>query len=310
MPYLSIRSYSVGRLTPSSSAVREMLPSVIASACWIACRSARVRTSLQIEQQLAVDAPRSSPRSSAVISGPSAMIIAVFTLFSSSRTLPGQEYASSAASRVFGEAALRPAVQRRRTCAASRAPARSAPPRRSRSGGTSIVTSPMRKYRSWRKRCSAISACRSRLVAQTTRTLTGISWRPPTRSITRFCRKRSSFACSDSGMSPISSRNSVPPSAISILPMRLLHRAGERALLVAEQLALEQLLGNRGAVDRDELAVLAAALRVHRAREQLLAGAALAQDQHRHVGRRDLLDHAAHLAASHRRWRSGLRTAR
>ena len=34
--------------------------------------------------------------------------------------------------------------------------------------------------------------------------------------------------------------------------MRLLDRAGERALLVAEQLALEQLLGNRRAVDRDE----------------------------------------------------------
>ena len=32
-----------------------------------------------------------------------------------------------------------------------------------------------------------------------------------------------------------------------------------------------------------------------RARDQLLAGAAFAEDQHRHVGRRDLLDHAAHL---------------
>ena len=42
-------------------------------------------------------------------------------------------------------------------------------------------------------------------------------------------------------------------------------------------------------------APLAAALRVHRARHQLLAGAALAEDQHRGIGRRDLLDHAAHL---------------
>ena len=55
-------------------------------------------------------------------------------------------------------------------------------------------------------------------VAHTMRTSTGISARPPMRSITRSCRKRSSFACSDSGRSPISSRNSVPPWAVSILP--------------------------------------------------------------------------------------------
>ena len=72
----------------------------------------------------------------------------------------------------------------------------------------------------------------------------------------------------------------MPPSACSTLPRRLLDRAGERALLVAEQLALEQLLGNGGAVDRDEIAVRARALRVDGAREQLLAGAALAQHQH------------------------------
>ena len=61
-------------------------------------------------------------------------------------------------------------------------------------------------------------------------------------------------------------------------------RAGERALLVAEQLRLEQRLGNRRAVDRDERAVGARAQRVQRAREQLLAGAALAFEQHRRVG--------------------------
>ena len=55
-------------------------------------------------------------------------------------------------------------------------------------------------------------------VAQTMRVSTGIALRPPIRSITRSCRKRSSLTCSGSGTSPISSRNSVPPCACSILP--------------------------------------------------------------------------------------------
>ena len=74
----------------------------------------------------------------------------------------------------------------------------------------------------------------------------------------------------------------------------LLDRAGERALLVAEQLALEQRLGQRAAVDLDERAVRALAEPVDRARDQLLAGAALAGDEHGGVARRDLLDRAPH----------------
>ncbi len=53
-------------------------------------------------------------------------------------------------------------------------------------------------------------------------------------------------------MSPISSRKSVPPSACSNLPVRSRDRAGERALHVPEQLALDQLGRDRGAVDLDE----------------------------------------------------------
>ena len=49
--------------------------------------------------------------------------------------------------------------------------------------------------------------------------------------------------------------------------------AGERALLVAEQLALEQRLGDRRAVDRDERERRARAELVDRLRDQLLAGA-------------------------------------
>ncbi len=62
-----------------------------------------------------------------------------------------------------------------------------------------------------------------------------------------------------------------------------LDRAGERAALVAEQFGLEQVLGDRRAIDGDELA-LAPALLVDRARQQFLAGAAGAEQHHRHIG--------------------------
>ena len=55
-----------------------------------------------------------------------------------------------------------------------------------------------------------------------------------------------------SGSSPISSRNSVPPSRDLERPACVAIGAGERAALVAEQLALEQRLGQRRAVDGDE----------------------------------------------------------
>ena len=56
----------------------------------------------------------------------------------------------------------------------------------------------------------------------------------------------------------------------------LLGRAGERALFVAEQLRLDQLLGNRRAVDLDEALAAAQAVAMDRARHELLADAALA----------------------------------
>ena len=74
-----------------------------------------------------------------------------------------------------------------------------------------------------------------------------------------------------------------------------LDRAGEGALLVAEQLGLEQVLGDRGAVDRDEAAAAAPARLVDAAGEQLLAGAAGAEQHHRDVGIGDPLDGARDL---------------
>src|SRR3546814_56061 len=56
--------------------------------------------------------------------------------------------------------------------------------------------------------------------------------------------------------------------------------AGEGALLVAEQLRLHEVFGNRRAVDVDEALLGARRLLVEHARDQSLAGARLAVDQH------------------------------
>ena len=72
------------------------------------------------------------------------------------------------------------------------------------------------------------------------------------------------------------------------LAAALLGRAGERALLVAEQLALDQLGRDRRAVELHERPVLALGVLVHRARDELLAGAVLAGDQHAPGARRGL----------------------
>ncbi len=88
-------------------------------------------------------------------------------------------------------------------------------------------------------------------------------------------------------------------------PALLRLRVGERAALVAEQLALQKILGDGRAVDLDERAV-APPRRAPRdqVRDQLLARAGLALDQDGRVGRLgDLVDHADHLL--HRRRQTG-----
>ena len=64
-------------------------------------------------------------------------------------------------------------------------------------------------------------------------------------------------------------------------------RAGERALLVAEQLALQQAFRHGGAVDGDEGLRGARARGVDGPGDQLLAGAAFALDEDGQVGARD-----------------------
>src|SRR5205814_3789286 len=68
-------------------------------------------------------------------------------------------------------------------------------------------------------------------------------------------------------------------------------RAREGALLMAEELALEQRVGDRGTVLAHELAGLGARrIEVDRAGGQLLAGAALAVDEDRLVGVDDAIE--------------------
>ena len=75
--------------------------------------------------------------------------------------------------------------------------------------------------------------------------------------------------------------------------------AGERAALVAEELGLQQRLRQRAAVDRDELAA-AAGVVVDGARDELLARARLAGDQHGRHGLGDALHDARRSPASAR----------
>ena len=76
-------------------------------------------------------------------------------------------------------------------------------------------------------------------------------------------------------------------------------RPGEGALLVTEQLGLQEVLGNRRAVDRDEGAPCPPALPVQITGDHLLARAAFAGDQDTCFGRRDLPGDAEQLV--HRR---------
>jgi hypothetical protein len=78
-------------------------------------------------------------------------------------------------------------------------------------------------------------------------------------------------------------------------------RSGERSAHVPKELAFEQVHGDGGAVLADEGALAAGAVLVNRARDELLARAALAQDQDRHGRVRHLVEQAenfVHLRAA------------
>ena len=119
---------------------------------------------------------------------------------------------------------------------------------------------------------------------------------PPTRSNVPRLQHAEQLGLQAGEMSPTSSSNRVPPSAMlepADLPP---FRAGEGPFLVAEQLALQQRVVQDGAVERDERARPPRVGGVDRLRDQLLAGPGLALDQHRRTDRPDLLDQVEHLA--------------
>ncbi len=66
--------------------------------------------------------------------------------------------------------------------------------------------------------------------------------------------------------------------------------AGERAALMAEEFALDQVFRDRRAIDRNEALGCAMTVAVQRAGDQFLAGAALARDHHGGVARGELAD--------------------
>jgi hypothetical protein len=89
-------------------------------------------------------------------------------------------------------------------------------------------------------------------------------------------------------MAPISSRK-IDPVCQRELALLRARRVGERPLYVAEQIRLEQRLGNGGAIRLDERLAPLRAAGVDGARHQLLARARLAGNQHRAPrGRRQL----------------------
>ncbi len=93
----------------------------------------------------------------------------------------------------------------------------------------------------------------------------------------------------------------MPPVAARKIAGAVLLGVGEGAAAVAEQLAFEQLRRQRAQIHPQEDFVGASRQAVDLARDQFLAGAVLAQDQHIGVGGRGAADGVEHPAA----WRRG-----
>ena len=139
-----------------------------------------------------------------------------------------------------------------------------------------------------------------------TRTSTGDRLRSRRRARSmRSWSARSSLACTVGAISPISSRNSVPPCAASNWPMRRSCAPVKAPFSWPKSSLSSSVSRDRGAVDDDEALVAARAEIVDGARDQLLAGAALAGDQHRRARRRRRARWCGRRRASPRCGRSG-----
>ncbi len=91
-------------------------------------------------------------------------------------------------------------------------------------------------------------------------------------------------------------------------PHPLLLRAGKGAGLVTEKLALDDLFGQRAAVQRHEIALRTTAPTMQQARNNLLAATGFAGDKHIDIGIGDLAQHMAQ--ALHHRGLPNQRQAR
>ena len=97
------------------------------------------------------------------------------------------------------------------------------------------------------------------------------------------------------GISEISSSNSVPPFGLAEEALAVGVGAGESAADGPEQLAFDQFAGQGGAVDLDDLAFAAGAQGMEEVGDDFLAGAALPSDEDGDIARRDAVDLADHV---------------
>ena len=128
-------------------------------------------------------------------------------------------------------------------------------------------------------------------MATTTRASTRTRCLPPTRKNSSSCSTCSSLACSAGGISPISSRKMVPPSASSnlpgfslVAPVKAPRSWPKSSLSSSSPGSAAQLILTKGLPRRGERAWIVA-------RETSLPTPRLAADQHRHVGVGDAVDH-------------------
>ena len=162
---------------------------------------------------------------------------------------------------------------------------------------------------------SATICARSRFVAAMTRTSTGSSRAPPT-GRTRLLLQDAQQARLHL-VRHLADLVEQDGAAVGLAEeaLAIAVGAGERAAHVAEELALEEVRRDGAAVDAEERPLRARARRCGRPRDDLLAGAALAGDEHRDVGVLHAVDErvdAAHRARSCRRGprsRSGSRSS-
>ena len=130
-------------------------------------------------------------------------------------------------------------------------------------------------------------SARSRWVAARTRTSTLRVRSSPTGRTSPSWRTRRSFACASGGELADLVEEERPAVGLAEQPRARAHRAGEGAPRVAEQLGLGELRRERRAVEAHERPVRARRDAAHdRLGDPLLAGPALAGDEHRHVARR------------------------